>query len=164
MRISIIANKRHRQLSLCVSTLLLLAVFSSTGTAQIFNALYEFQGGSDGGGPSGVIRDSAGNLYGTTVTGGIAVYGTVLKLDTSGKKTFFPYWRPPRRSMGLRHIAAQCNRFSPRIAGVSSDVLGLRRSRLTPDGFGSHGRNRHAYGETSTESQPRWAGIPDCAN
>jgi len=87
MRSSIIANKRYRQLSLCVSTLLLLAVFSSTGTAQIFNALYEFQGGSDGGGPSSVIRDSAGNLYGTTVTGGIAVYGTVLKLDTSGKKT-----------------------------------------------------------------------------
>src|SRR5713226_1100733 len=87
MRSSITPNKGYRQLSLCVSTLLLLTLFSSTGTAQIFNALYEFQGGSDGGGPSGVIRDSAGNLYGTTVTGGIAVYGTVFKLDTSGKKT-----------------------------------------------------------------------------
>jgi uncharacterized repeat protein (TIGR03803 family) len=34
-------------------------------------ALYEFQGGPDGGFPSaGVIADSAGNLYGTTVLGG----------------------------------------------------------------------------------------------
>ena len=87
MRSSIVAHKRCRQLSLCVSTLLLVAVFSSTATAQMFSSLYEFQGGSDGGGPSSVIRDSAGNLYGTTVTGGIAVYGTVFKVDTSGKKT-----------------------------------------------------------------------------
>src|SRR5260370_25000148 len=70
-----------------MSVVLLLALLTSPGTAQIFNPLYEFQGGSDGGGPNGVIRDSAGNLYGTTVTGGIAVYGTVFKLDTSGKKT-----------------------------------------------------------------------------
>lgn len=70
-----------------MSVVLLLAFLTSPGTAQIFNALYEFQGGSDGGGPNGMIRDSAGNLYGTTVTGGIAVYGIVFKLDTSGKKT-----------------------------------------------------------------------------
>jgi uncharacterized repeat protein (TIGR03803 family) len=70
-----------------MSIVLLLAFLTSPGTAQIFNALYEFQGNSDGGGPNDVIRDSAGNLYGTTVTGGIAVYGTVFKLDTSGKKT-----------------------------------------------------------------------------
>src|SRR5258706_9022605 len=70
-----------------MSIVLLLAFLTSPGNAQSFNALYEFQGNSDGGGPNDVIRDSAGNLYGTTVTGGIAVYGTVFKLDTSGKKT-----------------------------------------------------------------------------
>ena len=95
MRSSITANKwcsavSHRaktEFSVFVSILFFLAFLSSTGTAQIFNTLYQFQGGSDGSSPSGVIRDSAGNLYGTTVTGGIAVYGTVFKLDTSGKKT-----------------------------------------------------------------------------
>jgi len=95
MRTPITLEERYRQqwhrmashFSACLGILVFLAVFPSPGAAQTFSALYEFQGNSDGGGPSGVIRDSAGNLYGTTVTGGIAVYGTVFKLDTSGKKT-----------------------------------------------------------------------------
>jgi uncharacterized repeat protein (TIGR03803 family) len=42
--------------------------------------LYSFMGGTDGGGPNaGVIRDSAGNLYGTA--------GNVFKLDASGNET-----------------------------------------------------------------------------
>jgi uncharacterized repeat protein (TIGR03803 family) len=75
------------RLSMSVFVFLFLGVLPSAGVAQILNALYEFQGNSDGGGPNAVIRDSAGNLYGTTVTGGIAVYGTVFKVDPSGKKT-----------------------------------------------------------------------------
>jgi uncharacterized repeat protein (TIGR03803 family) len=41
---------------------------------------------TDGGFPLGgsLIRDSAGNLYGTTYIGGLASVGTVYKLDTSG--------------------------------------------------------------------------------
>jgi uncharacterized repeat protein (TIGR03803 family) len=34
-------------------------------------ALYTFSGGADGNGPTGVTMDSAGNLFGTTVGGGI---------------------------------------------------------------------------------------------
>jgi uncharacterized repeat protein (TIGR03803 family) len=35
-----------------------------------------------------VIRDSAGNLYGTTTQGGAYFYfGTVFKLDTAGNET-----------------------------------------------------------------------------
>ena len=57
--------------------------------------LYSFTGGMDGGLPiAGVIRDAAGNLYGTTELGGVtcAVYvvsgcGTVFKLDATGKET-----------------------------------------------------------------------------
>lgn len=50
--------------------------------------LYRFRGGADGGIPvGGVILDSAGNLYGTTGTGGANTYGTVFKLDTNGKFT-----------------------------------------------------------------------------
>ena len=37
---------------------------------------------------AGVIRDSAGNLYGTTTQGGAYFYfGTVFKLDTAGNET-----------------------------------------------------------------------------
>ena len=36
---------------------------------------------------SGVIRDSAGNLYGTTYQGGHNGWGTVYKIDSTGKET-----------------------------------------------------------------------------
>jgi uncharacterized repeat protein (TIGR03803 family) len=50
--------------------------------------LYSFQGFPDGYFPStGVIRDSAGNLYGTTVYGGTSDCGTIYKIDTSGQET-----------------------------------------------------------------------------
>jgi uncharacterized repeat protein (TIGR03803 family) len=50
--------------------------------------LYSFTGGADGASPeTGVIRDSAGNLYGTT-NGGGTDYGVVYKLDVaSGQET-----------------------------------------------------------------------------
>jgi uncharacterized repeat protein (TIGR03803 family) len=50
--------------------------------------LYSFTGGADGGNPSaGVIRDSAGNLYGTTQRGGTANAGVVYKVDSTGHET-----------------------------------------------------------------------------
>jgi uncharacterized repeat protein (TIGR03803 family) len=49
--------------------------------------LYAFIGGADGAGPNGVIRDSAGNFFGTTSEGGLASSGTVFKLSTTGKET-----------------------------------------------------------------------------
>ena len=50
--------------------------------------LYSFTGGADGGVPfAGVIRDTAGNLYGTTYFGGTANLGVVYKVDTAGHET-----------------------------------------------------------------------------
>jgi uncharacterized repeat protein (TIGR03803 family) len=49
--------------------------------------LYSFTGGADGRYPqAGVIRDSAGNFYGTTIQGGTD-FGVVFKLDTAGQET-----------------------------------------------------------------------------
>src|ERR1039458_8699972 len=57
----------------------------TTGHATV---LYSFTGGADGGDPyAGVIRDSGGNLYGTTPFGGTAQAGVVFKLDTAGQET-----------------------------------------------------------------------------
>jgi uncharacterized repeat protein (TIGR03803 family) len=51
-------------------------------------ALYSFTGGADGGNPyAGVIRDSAGNLYGTALYGGSSNGGVVFKVDTAGHET-----------------------------------------------------------------------------
>ena len=58
--------------------------------------LYDFTGGMDGGNPQygRLVRDSAGNLYGTTLTGGSFSCGgdgcgTVFKLNKAGKETVF---------------------------------------------------------------------------
>jgi uncharacterized repeat protein (TIGR03803 family) len=50
--------------------------------------LYTFQGVPDGTSPQGgLIRDAMGNLYGTTIYGGVYGYGTAFKLDTNGVET-----------------------------------------------------------------------------
>jgi uncharacterized repeat protein (TIGR03803 family) len=51
--------------------------------------LYAFTCGSDGGEPyGGVVADSAGNLYGTTITGGVNDdFGVVFKVSAKGKET-----------------------------------------------------------------------------
>jgi uncharacterized repeat protein (TIGR03803 family) len=56
--------------------------------AQTFKVVHNFTGGNDGGGPlSGFIVDSAGNLYGTTNSGGPTNHGLVYKLNKSGAQT-----------------------------------------------------------------------------
>jgi len=54
-------------------------------------ALYAFTGGADGALPNaGLVRDAAGNLYGTTIYGGPCCgygYGVVFKLDPAGNET-----------------------------------------------------------------------------
>jgi len=52
-----------------------------------YKVLYKFTGAADGGGPSSLVIDAAGNLYGTAVSGGAFDYGTVFKLDTTGTFT-----------------------------------------------------------------------------
>ncbi len=51
--------------------------------------LHNFAGGSDGWLPVGasLVRDSAGNLYGTTPQGGSTDFGVVFKIDAKGNET-----------------------------------------------------------------------------
>src|SRR5580692_12843049 len=50
--------------------------------------LYSFTGGADGAFPiSALVRDSVGNLYGTTTQGGSVGAGVVFKVDPSGTET-----------------------------------------------------------------------------
>lgn len=63
------------------------AVFEVNTSGQL-TVLYSFTGGLDGSGPRGALmRDSTGNLYGTTESGGSAGAGVVFKLDPSGQLT-----------------------------------------------------------------------------
>jgi uncharacterized repeat protein (TIGR03803 family) len=52
------------------------------------SVLYSFRGGADGFSPySGLVRDTAGNLYGTTLGGGRYGVGTIYKVNLEGDET-----------------------------------------------------------------------------
>jgi uncharacterized repeat protein (TIGR03803 family) len=70
----------------------LVVIATQSAQAQRYRVLYSFAGRSDGFGPyAGLVRDAAGNFYGTTIWGGgipeNSGQGTVFKLDTSGTET-----------------------------------------------------------------------------
>jgi uncharacterized repeat protein (TIGR03803 family) len=85
----------HHRLAVASTAVLVLALvflglapaFGQTTKGYKEITLYTFTGGSDGGSPSGVIRDAHGNLYGTTFSGGASNLGTVFKVDKTGKET-----------------------------------------------------------------------------
>ncbi len=58
-------------------------VTTQSAQAQTFTDLYSFRGSPDGANPygAGLIRDAAGNLYGTTENGGPSGEGVVFKVD-----------------------------------------------------------------------------------
>jgi uncharacterized repeat protein (TIGR03803 family) len=66
-----------------------LAAATSVAGAQAkgFSVLHSFASGSDGAYPeAGLLRDRAGNLYGTTANGGTSNDGTVFRLGADGKE------------------------------------------------------------------------------
>lgn len=66
---------------------------STTGKETV---LHNFQGGTDGCYPFGsLIRDAAGNLYGTTEDCGASDFGTVFKLAKGGKETILHSFAGP---------------------------------------------------------------------
>lgn len=57
-------------------------------TANKEKVLYQFSGGNDGGAPNGdLVRDKAGNLYGTSYWGPYGFGGVVFKVDPKGQET-----------------------------------------------------------------------------
>jgi uncharacterized repeat protein (TIGR03803 family) len=79
------------RISSCTAAALLfvgMITSASAKRAPTFEILYEFQGSSDGGNPfAGLVRGTGGQLYGTTVAGGVTGNGTVFKIELGGKET-----------------------------------------------------------------------------
>ena len=82
---------RAGSIALAVAIVLVPAVVGTkSAEAQTYKekVLYSFRGKADGRFPyAGLVRDAAGNLYGTTYQGGAYGLGTVFKLSKTGKKT-----------------------------------------------------------------------------
>ena len=90
--------------------------------------LYTFTGGNDGGAPlAALIRDSAGNLYGTTGFGGTAGGGVVFKVDASGNETVLHTFTRGRGGS------------EPDTAGVISDASGNLYGTVAFGGTGGQG-------------------------
>lgn len=63
-------------------------VTTPSAQAQTFTDLYNFTDGADGGYPyAGLVRDAAGNLYGTTGSGGSSSEGVVFAVDKTGTES-----------------------------------------------------------------------------
>jgi uncharacterized repeat protein (TIGR03803 family) len=71
-------------------------VFKVNATTGQEIVLYAFGGSPDGEYPArGIVRDSAGNLYGTTQNGGASNYGTVFMLSANGQETILHSFTGP---------------------------------------------------------------------
>jgi uncharacterized repeat protein (TIGR03803 family) len=78
----------HQIALLIVCMLLFPFSITSRVQARTFTLLHSFTGGNDGANPfASLIRDKAGNLYGTTLNGGERNAGTVFELDSTGTIT-----------------------------------------------------------------------------
>jgi uncharacterized repeat protein (TIGR03803 family) len=106
-RISAIHCVQTRGAQALLGIVLTLAVIRTPAAqAQTYSVLYSFKGGADGKFPlASLVRDSAGNLYGTTICGGASVsnqglcgdtsgYGTIFRLDTTGTETVLHTFTP----------------------------------------------------------------------
>lgn len=112
-----------RRLRAPVKALLLVLAFGSaaalraqsaaephTGTYSLF---YSFQCGPDGQYPeSGLIRDSSGNLFGTTYSGGQYGFGTVFTLTSEGTERV------------LHSFGGQPDGQDPQLGSLTLDVAG----------------------------------------
>jgi uncharacterized repeat protein (TIGR03803 family) len=72
---------------LTMAALVLAVVLPKSTQAQTLHLLHAFKRSDGAGSVASLIRDSNGDLYGTTVSGGSSNAGTVFKLDKAGTFT-----------------------------------------------------------------------------
>jgi uncharacterized repeat protein (TIGR03803 family) len=86
-------NIRDARVAVVVTLLLLTVAATGSAQAQTYKVLHAFTNTPDGGNPNPIIRDTQGNLYGTTIWGGVVcggggyTCGTVFKVDKTGHET-----------------------------------------------------------------------------
>ncbi|MBS0431292.1 MAG: hypothetical protein JSS21_02640 [Proteobacteria bacterium] len=105
------------------------------GADGSFTVLHSFgTAGTDGGGPDGLISDSAGNLYGVTSVAGPHNWGTVYRVAPDG--TFTTLYAFTGGVDGGSPIGGLVGDVAGNLYGVTSDVGRVKGSvfELAPDG------------------------------
>jgi uncharacterized repeat protein (TIGR03803 family) len=92
-------------------SLLALLLLTALAKAQTFTTLHNFTGGSDGGQPqAGLIENPTGELYGTTVDGGIGGNGVVYAINTAGVETvIYEFTRYPNGADPVAPVVLDSN-------------------------------------------------------
>jgi uncharacterized repeat protein (TIGR03803 family) len=94
-----------------------------SGTVTV---LHTFKASGDGAHPyAGLTRDSQGNLYGTTYFGGKSGFGTIFKIDSTGKETVLHSFSGPEGAspyFGSLVIDENSNIFGAASTGGASNV------------------------------------------
>jgi uncharacterized repeat protein (TIGR03803 family) len=118
----------HTFLSFVMATLILFAV-GAAGQVNRYKVLYSFTGGTDGGILfGGLVIDPAGNLYGTTTTGGVSGAGTIFKVTTAGTETTL---------YSFAGLGDGTNSYSPMILDSSGNLYGTTLTGGLPLGGGT---------------------------
>ena len=102
--------------------------------------LYTFSGLFDGGSPSGtLVRNEAGEIFGTTSGGGTQGYGTVFKLDRRGQESVLHSFQAGGGGGGIQPQQGlvadrQGNLYGVTLPGGGPDDHGGNVFRITPAG------------------------------
>jgi uncharacterized repeat protein (TIGR03803 family) len=79
------SHATHRPLATCIAIVTLICLAAATASAQTLTTSYRFLQTSSGSYPDGeLLADAAGNLYGTTQSGGGFGQGAVFELSPNG--------------------------------------------------------------------------------
>jgi uncharacterized repeat protein (TIGR03803 family) len=111
-----------------LSALVLFAMITTAGATSSTKVIYSFAGDEDGEYPSTeLVRDGAGNLYGTTVQGGDFGSGTVFQLAPDGTHTIlYSFTSGPdgAQPYGGVTLDAQGNLYGTAVTGGSGACEG----------------------------------------
>jgi uncharacterized repeat protein (TIGR03803 family) len=131
-------------------------VLSQSGTEHV---LYSFQGGSDGAFPSStLVRDTAGNLYGTTGSGGCSYgenCGTVFRISRAGEKVLHRF-SGPNDGTGPNGVI-----FGPGGNLYGTTVSGGTYNRGTVFGLTPEGKEKvlYSFGSVPNDGTNPYAGL-----
>jgi uncharacterized repeat protein (TIGR03803 family) len=138
-----------------------LLVSGAWAAAVKYNTLYKFKGRDDGSRPiAGLIFDSAGNLYGTTVEGGAEGDGTVFMLTPTGMERVIHSFTGKKGILPYASLVfdADGSLYGTTVEGGADDWGTV--FKLSPNGDGSWTESViHSFNSDGTDGKEPYAAL-----